>query len=212
MKLRREGRIPDILWLLEHPPTITWGSAGGQDHLLAGSSEIQRRDVAVIHSERGGDVTFHEPGQLVGYPIISLDVPGGRDLHEYLRCLEDGLILFLSGQGLQAVRMPGRTGVWFEGNPPRKIAAMGVRVKGWITSHGFALNVDNTLEGFAWIVPCGIRGAGVTSLERESGKARMPSWDDLTKNLHLDLETTLGRKLQLVRGDEGLALAKSFSS
>lgn len=168
--LRRDGRLPDLLWLLEHPPTITWGASGGLDHLLAREEALRSRGIEVVRSERGGDVTFHEPGQLVGYPIVDLGGRGDRDLAAYLRRVEEGLIASLATFGIAAGRVPGRTGVWIDGRPPRKIAAIGVRVRRWVASHGFALNVENPLEGFRLIVPCGIADADVTSVERELGR------------------------------------------
>jgi lipoate-protein ligase B len=202
---RLAGEIPDTLWLLEHPPTVTWGRAGGEEHVLVPAGELRARGVAVEATERGGDVTYHEPGQLVGYPVVHLS--GGeldRDLHSYLRRIEDALVDLLGSFGLQGRAVPGRTGVWLEGSPPRKIAAIGVRCARWVTSHGFALNVRNRLEGFRWIVPCGIRDAGVTSLERELPPGSLPDWDAVCSAAHGALERSLGRPLRFVYGREGL--------
>jgi len=205
---RRAGELPDLLWLLEHPPTVTWGSSGGLDHVLSTEEELARSGIALVASERGGDVTAHEPGQLVGYAIVDIGID--KDLHGHLRRLEEGLIACLAGLGLESFRVPGRTGVWI-GDAPRKIAAIGVRAKGWITSHGFALNVKNKLGGFDHIVPCGIRGAGVTSLARELGEDRLPTWAELSRNVHASLEAALGRRLDLVQGRGGLVLAGTES-
>ena len=147
-------------------------------------------------------MTCHEPGQLVGYPIVDIsEGEGDRDLHNYLRQIEAALILLLAQLGLAGVRVSGRTGVWIDGSPQRKIAAIGVRCARWVTSHGFALNVENNLEGFGFIVPCGITGADVTSLERELGADAVPSWAALCHTLHGLLEQSLGRKLKLVYGE-----------
>jgi len=210
-KARAEGRIGDTLWLLEHPPTITWGPSGSADHLLVARAELARRGVAAIASERGGDMTFHEPGQLVGYPIVDLGTPGGRDLHEYLRRVEEGLIALLAGIGIAGTRIAGRTGIWIPGEPPRKIAAIGVKARRWVTSHGFALNVENALEGFGWIVPCGIRDAGVTSIVRELEGRSGPDWSGIEDLALRALEASLGRALTVIRGPAGLDLAAGLA-
>ena len=201
------GSLPDLLWLLEHPPTITWGSSGGRDHLLSCEEDLRARGISLCRSERGGDVTFHEPGQLVGYPIVDLGRPADRDLYAYLRRVEEGILLYLSGLGLRGTRVPGRTGVWIEGRPFRKIAAMGVRARRWITSHGFALNVENELSGFDLIVPCGIHDADVTSVARELG-GKAPAWENVLSDIHSAMQAALGRPLRMVVGGEGLELAR----
>ncbi|MGH7699822.1 MAG: lipoyl(octanoyl) transferase LipB [Gemmatimonadales bacterium] len=160
----------DVLLLLEHPPVITLGRGSRPDHLLRPDG------VPVVEIERGGDVTFHGPGQLVGYPI--LDLAGHRpDLHWYLRTLERALIAGLARLGLAAERHPGYTGVWTAG---RKIASIGVHVKQWVTWHGFALNVATDLADFARIVPCGIPGVEMTSVGRETGRGKRDAslWDE----------------------------------
>ena len=157
---RIDGRVPnDLLLLLEHPPVVTLGRNSQESHLLRPAG------VDVFEVERGGDVTFHGPGQLVGYPII--DLSGYKqDLHWYLRTLEQALIDALATLGIPAERNPGYTGVWTRG---RKIASIGVHVKKWVTWHGFALNVTTDLTEFQRIVPCGIAGVQMTSVERELG-------------------------------------------
>jgi lipoate-protein ligase B len=205
VRRRLRGELPDLLWLLEHPPTITWGSSGGLDNLLMSQEELRARGIALVPSGRGGDVTFHEPGQLVGYPIVDLRAPADRDLHKYLRSLEEALLVFLEGVAIHAHRIAGRTGIWLEGTPPRKIAAMGVRLKKWVTSHGFALNVENQLKGFGLIVPCGIRDGAVTSLARELGEQQqIVRWEDVVKSVHGGMEKALGRPLKVLIGREGL--------
>ena len=201
------GELPDLLWLLEHPPTVTWGSSGGREHLRLATDDYAAHGIELVATERGGDVTYHEPGQLVGYPIVTLRDGPERDLHYYLRRLEAGLIEFLAGFGVKAQCVVGRTGVWLPGQPPRKIAAMGVRAKRWVTSHGFALNVENSLAGFETIVPCGIADAAVTSLRAEIG-TRTPAWQELCAGLHGALERSLKRPLLLVCGGEARRLAE----
>ncbi len=161
--LRRSGGIPDTLVLLEHSPVYTVGRAAKDaSNLGAGEEYLESLGAEVFWSDRGGDATFHGPGQLVGYPILRLKV---LDTHKYLRDLEELVILVLSDYGLEAECHPEYTGVWINGN---KIAAIGVKFSsGRITSHGFALNVTTDLSWFDRITPCGIREYGVTSLERE---------------------------------------------
>lgn len=160
---RRSGGIPDTLLLLEHPHVITLGSSGGRDHLLLPPAELAARGIELHETGRGGDVTYHGPGQLVGYPILDLK-PDRRDLHAYLRSLEAVLIRVLRTFGVEGERDESATGVWVRG---AKIAAIGVRVSsGWITSHGFAVNANTDLSHFDAIVPCGLHGRPVTSLTR----------------------------------------------
>jgi lipoyl(octanoyl) transferase len=163
---RREGSIPDTLLLLQHPHVITLGTGTHEENILISEEERERSGVELYRAGRGGDVTYHGPGQLVGYPILDLK-PDRCDLHHYLRDLEEVLILTLADFGLSASRREGMTGVWVN---DRKLAAIGVRVSsGWITSHGFALNVTTDLSFFDAIVPCGIREYGVGSLAGELG-------------------------------------------
>jgi lipoyl(octanoyl) transferase len=163
---RRKGASPDTLLLLEHPPVVTLGRRGDPDHVLLDRDELGRRGVELHETGRGGDVTFHGPGQLVGYPVVLLP-PKRRDAHRYLRDLEDALIAVVASYSLDANRIAGLTGVWVGG---AKLAAIGVRLNtGWITSHGFALNVSTDLAQFETIVPCGISDRAVTSLGRLLG-------------------------------------------
>ena len=165
---RKAQRIPDQLILLQHPPVITLGVKSRDDrtHVLASPDELSRQGVELFETGRGGDVTFHGPGQLVGYPIVDLN-PDRRDVHRYVRDLEEVLIQVAASFGISAGRQAGLTGVWV-GN--EKLAAIGVRIARWVTSHGFALNVATDLRHFDLIVPCGIRDKGVTSLERLLGR------------------------------------------
>jgi lipoyl(octanoyl) transferase len=174
---RRAGRIPDTLLLLEHPHVLTLGvRRGGRANILATPDRLAELGVDVCDTGRGGDVTYHGPGQVVGYPILDLR-PDRQDVHRYVRDLEDVLIRLCGDYGVTAERLPGLTGAWV--NVPthglEKVAAIGVRIARWITSHGFALNVSTDLRGFELIVPCGIEDREVTSLEREIGAA--PSID-----------------------------------
>ena len=163
---RRSGEIADTLLLLEHPHVITLGSSADTADVLADEAMRERLGIEIFEAGRGGGVTYHGPGQLVAYPILDLR-PLGKDLHDYLRRLEDVLIRAAAAFGVEARRRPGLTGVWTEQG---KLAAIGVRVSSqWITSHGIALNVSPDLSYFDTIVPCGIQGEGVTSLSRELG-------------------------------------------
>ena len=158
---RLRGEIPDTLILLEHPPVITLGRSGTHAHLLGSEAELEERGVAFVETDRGGDITFHGPGQIVGYAIVDLDARG-RDLHRYLRDLETVLIRALAEFRIRADRAQGLTGVWVG---DAKVAAIGIRVSRWVTHHGFALNVDTDLSYFDLIVPCGIADRRVTSME-----------------------------------------------
>jgi lipoyl(octanoyl) transferase len=164
---RREGRVPDTLLFLEHPHVITLGTGSVPGHVLLEEEELARRSIEIFEAGRGGDVTYHGPGQLVGYPVLDLK-PDRKDLHRYLRDLEEVLLRACADLGVTGHRAPGLTGVW---TPAGKVAAIGVRVSsGWITSHGFALNVDPDLAYFSTIVPCGIADRSVTSVARETGR------------------------------------------
>ncbi len=160
---RRDGAAPDTLLLLEHEPVVTVGRSARAPRLRVPESELRRRGIEIHETGRGGDVTYHGPGQLVGYPIVALTGPE-RDAHRYLRRLERALIDAVAGLGVRASRVAGLTGIWVGDD---KLAAIGVRLStGWVTSHGFALNVGGDLSGFDTIVPCGIADRGVTALAR----------------------------------------------
>ena len=189
---RRAGEIPDTLVLLQHPHVITLGSSSDPAHVLADDAERARLGIELFPAGRGGDVTYHGPGQLVAYPILALE-PDRRDLHAYLRDLEEVLIRVAAGFGIEARREKGVTGVWTDGG---KLAAIGVRVSsGWITSHGVALNVDADLGYFDTIVPCGLTGRRVTSLARELGWA--PSLDDVTRIFVAHFSDVFERQIQV---------------
>jgi lipoyl(octanoyl) transferase len=165
---RRSGAIGDTLLLVEHPPVITLGARNriAASHIVASDDQLRAQGVSVRETGRGGDVTYHGPGQLVGYPILDLR-PDRCDVHAYVRDLEQALIVALATLGINGVRVEGLSGVWV-GEPGReeKVAAIGIRISRWITSHGFALNVSTNLDHFSLIVPCGIVGRGVTSIDR----------------------------------------------
>lgn len=156
------------LLLVEHPPVITMGKSGKDEHLLLNKQRLEDLNIQFFKIDRGGDITFHGPGQVVGYPILDLD-HFFTDIHKYLRLLEQTIINTLADFGLSASRSSGETGVWLDVDTPfaRKICAMGVRASRWVTMHGFALNVNTDLSAFEHIVPCGIQGKGITSMARE---------------------------------------------
>jgi len=163
---RKAGTIPDTLLLLEHPHVYTLGRNAKTENLLISAEQLAARGAQVFEIDRGGDVTYHGPGQLVGYPILDL-AQHRRDIAWYMRCLEEVLIAVAGEYGLEAGRLAGAPGVWV-GND--KLAAMGVHISRWVTSHGFAFNVNTDLSYFDWIVPCGLRDKGVTSLQKLLGR------------------------------------------
>ena len=165
---RQRDRVPDVLLLVQHPHVLTLGvrNGGGRKHILASEAQLAAHGVEVYESGRGGDVTYHGPGQVVGYPIVDLR-PDRCDVHRYVRDLEEVLIRTAADFGVVAERVPGLTGAWVG---KKKLAAIGVRISRWVTSHGFALNVSTDLAYFDLIVPCGIADRGVTSLERLVGR------------------------------------------
>ena len=178
---RRAGAVGDTLLLLEHPPVITVGARNrvGRSNIIANDDELRQAGIAVHEAGRGGDVTYHGPGQLIGYPVLDLK-PDRCDVHRYVRDLEEVLIRALRRLDVTGTRVAGLSGVWVG---PRgreeKIAAIGVRISRWVTSHGFALNVATNLDHFETIVPCGISDRGVTSLERLLGQpVEMPVVED----------------------------------
>lgn len=171
---RKAGRIPNTLLLLQHPHVLTIGvkKDGGRANILASPERLAELGVEVFETGRGGDVTYHGPGQIVGYPIIDLN-PDRRDVHLYVRDLEEVMIRVCARYGIQAGREKGKSGAWVPddaGGAPAKIGAIGVRISRWVTSHGFAFNVNTDLDYFNLIVPCGIADRGVTSLQRLTGR------------------------------------------
>jgi lipoate-protein ligase B len=186
------GTQDDTLFILEHMPVITAGKNTGRGHVLAADDELERRGVEIFDSGRGGDVTFHAPGQIVGYPIVQLR-EGEKDIRKYVCNLEEVLIRTAKDFGVTASRVDGLRGIWV-GND--KLAAIGVRISRWITMHGFALNVSTDLRGFDLIVPCGLQGRGVTSLEKLLGET--PSLVDVENRLAHHCAEILGRTLEEV--------------
>lgn len=161
-KGRREGSGNDVLLFVEHPHVYTLGKSGDQAHLLKGMAELAEIDAEFVEIDRGGDITYHGPGQIVGYPILDLD-RHFTDIHKYLRLLEEVIIRTCADYGIEAGRIEGLTGVWVG---ERKVCAMGIRCSRWVTMHGFALNVNTDLDYFGHIVPCGITDKEVTSLQK----------------------------------------------
>jgi lipoyl(octanoyl) transferase len=188
---RIAGRISDTLIFTQHDPVFTLGlRAGAESHILWDGSMLAKHGVTVIKTNRGGDVTYHGPGQLVGYPIINLSTH--PDLHAYLRFLEEVLINSLANFGLKAERRPEHTGIWIQ---TRKIAALGVAVRRWVTYHGFALNIDPNLSHFSGIIPCGIEASAgtVTSLKKELGSA--PDLNEVSRVIAKEFERALPNHL-----------------
>ncbi|MGK0254686.1 MAG: lipoyl(octanoyl) transferase [Mariniflexile sp.] len=174
IKNRREDAVletKNYFLFVQHPHVYTLGKSGNMSNLLVDEVQLKAKNASFYKVNRGGDITYHGPGQIVGYPILDLD-NFFTDIHKYLRFLEEMIILTLAEYGLKAERSPGETGVWLDVGTPfaRKICAMGVRASRWVTMHGFALNVNANLGYFDLMIPCGIRGKAVTSLNVELGK------------------------------------------
>lgn len=175
---RREGTTfptPNHFLFVEHPHVYTLGKSGDIENLLVDEEQLKKRGATFYKINRGGDITYHGPGQIVGYPILDLD-NFFTDIHKYLRLLEEMIILTLADYGLKGERSKGETGVWLDVGTPfaRKICAMGVRASRWVTMHGFAFNINTDLSYFDLMIPCGIKGKGVTSLNVELGKREIP--------------------------------------
>ncbi len=185
----------NFLLFCEHPPVYTLGKSGNPENLLYEESELRKHDIDYHPINRGGDITFHGPGQIVGYPIIDLD-QFFTDIHKYLRFLEEAIILTLADYGIQSGRIDGLTGVWIDGDHPekaRKICAMGIKCSRWVTMHGFAFNVNTDLAYFDHIIPCGIDDKAVTSMEKELGQKI--DVQDVTEKLKIHLGDLFGWQL-----------------
>ena len=172
--LTEEAQVPtdNFLLFVEHPHVFTLGKSGDESNLLVNEEQLEEKNASYYKINRGGDITYHGPGQLVGYPILDLD-NFFTDIHKYLRLLEETIILTLNDYGIIAGRSSGETGVWLDSEDPvkaRKICAMGVRCSRWVTMHGFGFNVNSDLNYFSNIIPCGIQNKAVTSMEKELGK------------------------------------------
>lgn len=187
VRARAAGETGDWLLYPDHPPVLTVGRNPSEGNLLADAGTLAGLGVEVFEVPRGGDVTWHGPGQLVGYPIVALDRVG-RDLHRWLRMLEEALILALARHGIVSERSPGRTGVWVG---DRKIASIGVAVRRWVGYHGFALNVSPDLEGFSLIHPCGLKGVRMTSMASELGR-NAPSLETVRETVTQEFAKILG--------------------
>jgi lipoyl(octanoyl) transferase len=197
--LRQQEQIGDVLLLVEHPPVLTMGRNSDREHLVAGEETLARRGISLFETNRGGDVTYHGPGQLVGYPIFNLrSFTPQLGIVVYLRWLEEVLIRACADFGVLTQRVPGRAGVWtIPGGevPEKKIAALGVHVAQGVTTHGFALNVTTDLEDFQLIVPCGIHDRGVTSLEMEADLEPAPSMDQAANAVSRHFGRVFGRQM-----------------
>jgi lipoyl(octanoyl) transferase len=171
VEMRQQDALDDQLLLLEHPPVITLGRGGKHENLLASPEVLAANGVRFFETTRGGDITYHGPGQIVGYPILHLG-EGNRDVRRYVTNVEEVLIRTVADYGITAERVEGKRGIWVGSN---KIAAIGVRIARWVTSHGWALNANTNLDHFRLITPCGLHGTGVTSIEREIGRPVDPA-------------------------------------
>lgn len=185
--------LNEVVYLVEHPAVYTIGRAahGQSSNLLWDEAKLTKEGIQLFEVDRGGDITYHGPGQVVAYPILNLDRPGDRDLHRYLRDLEEAIILTLADWNLAAGRFPPNTGVWIGGE---KIAAIGVKASHWVTQHGLALNVHPNMDHFSGIIPCGIRDHGVTSIEQQLGHS--PPLADVKAQLSCHLSEVFQIRLE----------------
>ena len=226
-RARADGELPDVLLLLEHPPTYTKGRRSSADELPMGEDWYRLQGIEVHETDRGGRVTYHGPGQLVGYPIVSLaELEARDDVHEYVRVMERAMTGALAEHGVAAGTIDGLTGVWTEGAHPseallgserkvaRKIGSIGVHVSRGVTTHGFAVNVANDLQPFEWIVPCGIEACRMTSLTRELGAEQEVGGFAGTIATHVargygrkPVDVHPARLAELIEGTEPLAAA-----
>lgn len=193
-KARHRGLVPDTLLLLEHTPVVTLGRNAQRANLLLDSEGYRSRGLEVVEIDRGGDVTYHGPGQLIGYWVVDLRELY-LDVHRYLRDIEEVLIRTLGRFGIEAERSPGATGVWIG---DEKVAAIGMHLSRWVSTHGFALNVDADLEPFRWIVPCGLPDRGVTSMEKQiaaaGGEPRKPARPAVERAVVEAADVVFGRR------------------
>jgi lipoate-protein ligase B len=200
---RKRGEIPDQLLIVEHPPVITMGRNGKDHNVLATAELLERAGIAYVETNRGGDVTFHGPGQVVGYPILDLR-EWKRDVMAYVRALEDVLIRMLAGFGIAGTRSGGETGVWTEAG---KVAAIGIHISRWVTSHGFAINVDTDLDFFRYIVPCGL-SKPVASMRQLGSKATR---GDVVEGIAREFAAVFEREIS-VRAGASLEILETVST
>jgi lipoyl(octanoyl) transferase len=213
---RKAGAIEDVLVLCEHPPVITLGRSGKRENLLASEHVLRQKGVEFHATDRGGDITYHGPGQIVGYPILNLGAIR-RDVVWYVRTLEEAMIRATAEFGISAERVTGKTGIWVRaGNAEEKLAAIGVHVSRWVTSHGFAYNVSTDLRNFDLIVPCGIADRKATSLEKLLGRnvGQKDVAPRIAKHLGelLGLEMKQGSKKELLENLEHAEQAVAISA
>ncbi len=196
-KYATEERKSKINYLVfcEHPHVYTLGKSGHDENLLIPENFLNKIGAKYFHIDRGGDITYHGPGQIVGYPIIDLEV-FGLGVKSYIHSIEETIIRFLDGYGIKARRLEGATGVWLDPDTPkaRKICAIGVKVSRWITMHGFAFNVNTDLNYFSYINPCGFQDKGVTSMSKELGKPL--DFEEVKQGLATEFEKVFGHKLE----------------
>jgi lipoyl(octanoyl) transferase len=193
---RKERAVPDVLLLCEHPHVITLGRNGGREHLLAGDRLLAEKQIELHATDRGGDITYHGPGQIVGYPILDL-AEHRRDVRWYVEQLEEVMIRTAADYGIAARRIEGRHGVWIDApGGEEKLGALGVHISRWVTSHGLACNVSTDLRYFDWIVPCGIAGKRATSLERALG--RPVACEEVRERLTAHFGDVFARRLERV--------------
>ena len=193
---RKERAVPDVLLLCEHPHVITLGRNGGREHLLAGDRLLAEKHIELQATDRGGDITYHGPGQIVGYPILDL-AEHRRDVRWYVEQLEEVMIRTAADYGIAARRVEGRHGVWIDAPAgEEKLGALGVHISRWVTSHGLACNVSTDLRYFDWIVPCGIAGKRATSLERALG--RPVACEEVRERLAAHFGEVFARRLERV--------------
>ncbi len=192
------GRLSDTFLLLEHNPVFTIGRGGKEKNILVSEKILKREGIQLFHIDRGGDVTYHGPGQIVGYPIIDLRYHG-KDLHRYVRTIEESIIRTLSDLGISAGRRPGLVGVWVG---QAKIASIGINVRKWVTTHGFAFNIDPDLGRFRLINPCGLFGVSITSAARLMG--RRPDYREVRSLLVKHLSSLLGMRTNLEAASDNL--------
>lgn len=202
VRARKEGVVPDVLLLCEHPHVITLGRNGQREHLLTSDRLLAQMNVEFHATDRGGDITYHGPGQIVGYPVLDL-AQHRRDVRWYVKQLEEVMIRITTDFGLASKRLEGQHGVWIDTGTPRpeeKLGALGVHLSRWVTSHGFAYNVSTDLRYFDLIVPCGIVGKRATSLERALG--RPVDSEEVTQNLALHFGQVFERKMVSISASE----------